>query len=555
MDKHYVMTYRKKAKALLTFLIVICILLLTACSEKTDKNNKNSSVSGGSSQNSTSSGSSQSEDTSSDDTTVSNSDVKKELRETFNVTDNISNSGDGNAATELIGDIPANCANLSNPITGFCDTEADKMRNNILNTRNTEEVYKITGTKYYVSGKGNDDNSGMSADKPLKTVDAIDKINLKVGDAVLFERGYVFRITRPINVVEGVTYGAYGKGAKPVICGSPGNYANASLWKPTKKKNVWQLDFSYPEAACLIFDYGKEIGYARRMGLQQLIYNGEFYHNNDYGYFFLYCDKGNPGKIYKSIEISTQGSLFYVDAPNVTIDNLCLKYSGNFAVNGRPNVDNINITNCEMGYIGGADYNTGNSRYGNAIQFWQGCTNINVSNNWIYQTFDTAITWQGKGTKKEFAVYKNIYFNNNLLEYNNCDYELWDSEYSSIENFTMKDNIMRFTSMGWGTRPNDFGIRGIEGPILATLEPMQIKSFLIKDNIIDTPGREIIKLKYTQSQAPQFTITGNKVYVNSAYRGTELVTVYSENRFNAKNQSDLEKAFSQFGRDTVVLWK
>ena len=119
----------------------------------------------------------------------------------------------------------------------------------------------------------------------------------------------------------------------------------------------------------------------------------------------------------------------------------------------------------------------------------------------------------------------------------------------------MKDNIMRFTSMGWGTRPNDFGIRGIEGPILATLEPMQIKSFLIKDNIIDTPGREIIKLKYTQSQAPQFTITGNKVYVNSAYRGTELVTVYSENRFNAKNQSDLEKAFSQFGRDTVVLWK
>lgn len=552
MDKNYVMVYKKAIKTALTLFIVGCILLLTACSEGTvnpKDDTSNDVTSSDRTYGDSSDSSSLSDDTNSGNTDSSDSTVETEQKDIFNVKDTFSAEG------EQLGDIPPNCAKLSNPITGVCDSEADKLRNAILDADNTENNYKITGTKYYISGKGNDENSGTSIDKPFRTVDALDKINLKSGDAVLFERGYVFRITRPINVAEGVTYGSYGKGSKPLICGSPANYANPSLWKPTNKKNVWQIDFSYPEAACLIFDHGDEVGYARRKGLQQLDVNGEFYHNNEYGYFFLYCDKGNPGKIYSSIEISTQGSIFYVEASNVTIDNLCLKYVGNFAVNGRPNVDNINVTNCEIGFIGGSDYYLGSTRYGNAIQFWQGCTNINVSNNWIYQTFDTAITWQGKGTKEEFAVYKNIYFGKNLLEYNNCDYEIWDSEYSSLENFQIVDNIMRFTSLGWGTRSNDFGIRGIEGAILAQFEPMDIKSVFIKDNIIDTPGREIITLEYTQNQASRFSICGNKIYASSDYRMTELVSKYSDNRFNATNQGELETAFLQFGGDTIVLWK
>lgn len=77
-----------------------------------------------------------------------------------------------------------------------------------------------TGTAYYVSNKGNDGNDGRSPETAWATLDRVNEAPLQYGDAVFFERGGVWRNTT-VETKEGVTYSAYGEGAKPRICASP----------------------------------------------------------------------------------------------------------------------------------------------------------------------------------------------------------------------------------------------------------------------------------------------------------------------------------------------
>lgn len=487
-----------------------------------------------------------------------------ESEEVYSTETKFSATGTVQGKVDNLNDIPANCANLNNPLMGGYDKAAEKKRKEILNTGNTEKYYKLTRKKYYISAVGDDENDGSSPEKAFKSVNALDNVALKAGDAVLFERGSVFRLTRAINCVSGVTYGSYGVGTKPKLYFSPKALEDPSLWTPTKKKNVWVAEFPYSQVATIVFNHGSEIGYAKRKGLQQLERNGAFYHNTEYGFLYLYCDKGNPGKVYKSIEASVSGTIFYVapEFKNITIDNICMKYSGDFAFSSGTNTDGISITNCEMGYIGGANGYMGTVRYGNAVQLWQGAMNLNVSNNWIYQTFDSALSWQGKATEDKPAVYKNTVFNENLLEYNNADFEFWDSDYASLDGLQINNNIMRFTSLGWGTRSDDWGIRGIEGCIRIDFQNMsRVKNVSIKNNIFDSAGRTIAMfIANNYSQFNDTIVSGNSVYLKKSYRTEDTVVIgfnksdADSERLQATNQSELEKAFEQFAKDTVVKW-
>lgn len=91
------------------------------------------------------------------------------------------------------------------------------MKQTVLNSANLD-ISGITGTVYYVSPNGNDDASGTSPENAWKTLAKVSGANLSSGDAVLFERGAEFRGT--ITGKAGVTYSAYGTGAKPIINGS-----------------------------------------------------------------------------------------------------------------------------------------------------------------------------------------------------------------------------------------------------------------------------------------------------------------------------------------------
>ena len=104
-----------------------------------------------------------------------------------------------------------NSAQRLTPMTGGSDVEAEALRQSILNTK---DELVVTGTTYYVSPKGDDANDGTSPETAWQTMDAV--INntplLQAGDAVLFERGYIYRRKSTLFVKSGVTYGAYGEG-------------------------------------------------------------------------------------------------------------------------------------------------------------------------------------------------------------------------------------------------------------------------------------------------------------------------------------------------------
>ena len=64
----------------------------------------------------------------------------------------------------------------------------------------------------YVSSSGNDNNSGLTEDKPVKTISKA----LKLRKNILLRKGDVFYENITLN---GHNLGAYGKGDKPKLCG------------------------------------------------------------------------------------------------------------------------------------------------------------------------------------------------------------------------------------------------------------------------------------------------------------------------------------------------
>ncbi len=350
--------------------------------------------------------------------------------------------------------------------SGKTDAQANVLRNKILNAPNTLENYKITGTKYYVSPKGNNNNDGKSPKTAVKDMNAsIFRMNLlKPGDAVLFERGGVWRFTSAYKCKKGVTYGSYGTGLKPRFYGSAKNYADKDIWIPSNLKNVWKLTVADIDIGIIIFDHGEMVGVKKLNGLVALEKNGDFYYNKNQDTIYLYYDKGNPGSKFKDIEVGLKMPLFHVSTTEVTLDNLCLKYTGTFGVDLDSGADNSVITNCEIGFVGGA-IQSGTTRYGNGIQCWNGVNHHVVKNNWVYQCYDTGITWQGDYDNGVHDVYKNITYESNLVEYCCLSFEFWHANNgatyispATVDNFKMINNISRFAGYGWGKqRPDPTG--------------------------------------------------------------------------------------------------
>lgn len=403
-------------------------------------------------------------------------------------------------------------------LAGSSDAEATAMRNKVLSSKNTAEIYNITGTKYYVSPKGDDKNDGKSPAKAIKTTTAIYGLSLKKGDAVLFERGGVWRLSKAIKCDEGVTYGSYGTGEKPAVYGSMQNYADKKFWTATNLKNVWKLNVSDIDIGLMVFDHGEIIGYKTKDGLLSLRKNGDFYYNRSKSLLYIYCDGGNPGKVYKDIEVCLNKAAFDVNrVSGVTIDNFKIKYFGRLGVDLAA-ADNSAVTNCEVGFIGGALQNA-TTRLGNAIQMWQGCNGHRVENCWTYQIYDTGLTFQGdsinpatrakQGTHEE--DYLNITYKDNLVEYCALSIEIWHGNHNDgkggsyeytdavLDNIHVEGNISRFAGYGWssfpGQRPDPHG----EHLILYAHAFPYANNAYIEDNIFDLADAWICRWQFTSN--------------------------------------------------------
>lgn len=512
-----------------------------------------------------------SEDVSSDDNTSTQGNTSKTqatvdpLKGDINVAFEYGSSGERADKDEFTP--TKDIAGLSYGYKGYVEKERNKRLDEILNTKNTENYYEITGKKYYVSTAGSDTNDGSSPKKAIQSLNAVESLDVKPGDAVLFERGGIWRLTECLECRSGVTYGSYGKGAKPMFLGSGKNFAQ-EVWKPSNKRNVWQIIYMYGYPAGVFFNEGAEIGY-QKLGLRDMKKNTDFFYNEENSTLYIYCDKGNPAKHWDFIEVSQTGIGVKIQnyAKNTVVDNFAVRYTGTHGVFCSYNAVNMTVTNCEIGYNGGAWVGGrptgGNARYGNSIESWCGATGYNTSHNWIYQNFDTATSPQGK-TGPATGHASNQKISDNLFEYNNCDIESWEGAGIVYTNCKYDNNIHRFTSLGWGTRPDDGGIRGIDGVHFGGWSAGQIASVSWSNNIIDCPGRAIFKLGVASyADYKHFVRKGNVYYIKQSMRTTpqlisRAMVWLDENtqtgNYDAKTEVDTIKAFKEFEPGAKVHW-
>ncbi len=352
----------------------------------------------------------------------------------------------------------------------------------ILESPNKYSAADVTGNGkcYYVSySTGNDLNDGLSPEKPWKTIDRVNDTNIPRGSVVLFKRGDIWRFdsyAQSKNAAylvpkSDVIYSSYGEGAKPAIYGSMFNAAEVGTWSPTSVPNVWVYDTAYDSRArdvgSIIFNDGEAYGYKMIEGNEEIPFSGnlkeldspyEFYFNtNDYK-VYLYCAEGNPADVYDSIEMGVRINMVRIlEQKNVVFDNFTIKYGGAHAINVIG--ENVKITNCEIGWIGGGNLR-GTARYGNGVEIGYDTKNIVLDNNYLYQIYDAALSHQydtrNNPESTKTCYIENIKYTNNVIVDTTYGVEFFVGQ-AALPNIPrynkdilISGNIILYTGYGWG---------------------------------------------------------------------------------------------------------
>ncbi len=444
--------------------------------------------------------------------------------------------------TEYVFVSEGNSAERLNPQSGGADEESKKLREAIMNTKDELEIGE--GTVYYISSiNGDNTNAGTSPEAAWETLSAYSKIrkDLEPGDCVLFERGGVYRGN--IILASGVTYGAYGNGPKPAIYGSDENYSgknymDENYWIKTDKENVWLCsEYVSDDIGTIVFDHGRAVGKRIFTKMDNLVENFEFYHNTDTAQVYLYLEQ-DPSEAFYDIEFCVKGDILQgpADTTDVTIDNLSIKYGGSHGIAFKDGESNITITNCELGWIGGSLQNS-TVRYGNAIEFWNECSNLLVENNWIYQIYDAGLTHQGN----DVGGYEqsNITYRGNLVEY--CSYGIEYFTGNPAKDFwkdiTIEENIVRFSGYGWGVvRPDPANVAIVNG--WGHTAGFKAQNFVIKNNIFDVSANWLIQHFHVTKMPVEFV--GNTYYQKAG----KVAYWTNKTELETTNQESLEKAIS-----------
>lgn len=116
-----------------------------------------------------------------------------------------------------------------------------------------------TGTAYYISPNGDDDNDGLTPETAWKTPERTNWGTVREGDAVFFERGGVYPLqSKTVLMISKVTYSAYGEGAKPVITLAQENSARTECWELWQEgkngEKIWRYYEPLAQVSGVIFD-------------------------------------------------------------------------------------------------------------------------------------------------------------------------------------------------------------------------------------------------------------------------------------------------------------
>lgn len=362
--------------------------------------------------------------------------------------------------------------------------QAEEMK---LAIRDSMDEMPCSGTAYYVSNDGNDQNDGRSPETAWATLDKVNEAKLQRGDGVYFERGDLWR--GQLWAQEGVIYSAYGDGEKPRIYASPENGANPEKWSLLEgTDNIWVYYKDMLDCGALVFNNDKSFatkiapryinGYLSTLEegkffdvkkelnrdltffseANSILYDGMPFHpqvgdvcdrgvwGDVVGTLYLRCDEGNPGEMFDSIEFMVRENIV-LPADDAVFHNLCLKYTGFHGIGGPGDFD---VAFCEIGWCGGSPQCYDENGYpicgGNAVECGGNTEHYSVTDCYIYQCYDTGVSHQYGGG----VVMKNILYARNVIEYVDAGLEVFfDENTSRMENVLVEDNYFMYCGYGW----------------------------------------------------------------------------------------------------------
>jgi hypothetical protein len=306
---------------------------------------------------------------------------------------------------------------------------------------------------YVSSSVGNDSNSGLTINAPVKSVSKA----CFIGDQIFLKAGDVFYCSN-LNLVN-KRISKWGVGKNPLICGfrRPGHL---SRWEKVSN-NIWKIDLweesftgapnDISDVYCnnigCIYEYDKDIIHGHKVQFyEELKKNWDIWQtekydrktqSEDFRYIYLYLDK-DPNNL--SLEFSTGSMAIF--AMNTTIERINIIGHG-FGISARTKT---HISNCKIDIIGGRTFIGAESfcNYGNGIEFYvsSDIKDCVVEDCYISRCYDSGTTIQGKGAGK--ATPRSIVFRNNLLEYNCQAWEdfLRNDPNVSFDNCRFENNII-----------------------------------------------------------------------------------------------------------------
>lgn len=474
------------------------------------------------------------------------------------------------------------------------------------------ESPKTFGNVIFVSENGSDTNDGKTPETAIKTLKKLGSMGseLAVGDAVFFERGGVYREDGVYQTVAGVTYSSYGEGAKPEIWGSHFDLTKKGSWElytyTSDGGSIWKYSDDIGDCGALFLmkdgevvtvaakeipSYFQEYLYTTDVGseghtawrtradkdtpfivakeldndleyvnlvdsslsyLKQTTINGETVTlrvpnlGSAVGVLYFRCDAGNPAVVYDEIEYAARHNGFAAKS-GVTVDNLAIKFVGNHGI-GAGTVTDLTVTNCEIGWIGGAiqHYNTSNAnagrvtRFGNGVEIYGGLYNYTIDNCYVYEAYDAGVTHQYSSGGTANVYMENVDYTNNVFEYctYNIEYFAGSAADGSDATRKMKDilfenNIIRLAGYGWGQQRPDPAPAAIKGWTHNNLTD----GFVIRNNIIDRSTHMLMQVGTAYASSAPYLVGNTYVqhcgndyaYYYSSYLGKKATFKYDGN--------------------------
>ena len=455
------------------------------------------------------------------------------------------------------------------------DRRAERLKRRILNSPTS---VKPLGVIYYLSADGDDANDGLSPQTPLRSIAKLNTLELKPSDGVMFRRGDVWR--GRITTRKGVSYSAYGKGAKPRIYGSPCDAAVEGEWIATATPNVYMYSLELSDdVGTLVFNHGEQnaikiLKVYHADGTTTNVYTGEpfaggcdlkrdldFFHDyRDEKRLYLCSTEGIPSQRFKSIELLTRGNIINA-TDNVHIDNLCIMYGGSHGI-GSGTTKGLRVTNCEIGWIGGSmllpapPEGGRDARYGNGIEIYGGCDEFVVDNCYIYQCYDAGITNQNQDDVSDSSrTMRNVSFTNNLVERCEMSIEYYLGAQMKptegiIENFLIEGNILRLAGYGWGDQhPEPAWAAHIKS---WWMHQNEAYNFTIRRNIFDRSDANVINIVAADAERlPQMEQNTYVQYLGGD--GGRIGQPWADYKFDEQFPASVEQVLGEKGGKYIFI--